>query len=207
MALLFHDLLTLKSFDCLSTCEQVIIEVPPLQGANAKFQIRSVVDKMVTKCPNVTLIVQPSYRPRTDRVTWLTDWNADDTYPFRFHQTCSCRCLGGHGRVAGSHVLYYLGSTVAALQVEPCTEVPMAQAVRSVLTLGLEDVLCHILDTAPDPPRSRGAQRVPDSKFAHSHQTSASSPREVSPPMLKKRRKLRRSAFRNLGLRFKSRRS
>ena len=197
MTYLFHDLIVLKSFEIFSTFEHIIMEIPPIQGANAKFQVRAIVDKLIPKCSSVTVIVQPSYRPRTDRISWLNEWNDDDTSPFKFVKTCSCKCArSGGARTAGCHLLYYVGTTNASLSFQQCTDVPSSQVSIHLLRLGLEDLVCDVLDTLPDPSRCSGAQRVPDS-------LSTSDFGKAYPTDAKEKEKAKKKRLQELGIEVK----
>ena len=212
MTLLFHEATKLKSFECFAGCEHTVIEVPPFRGTQAQHQVSKLVDSISAHCDNVTVICQPSYRPRTDRCEWLTEWNGDTAMRFRFHQTCCCQC-GVTSRTAGCHLRYYVGSTDPQLQVGACAEVPMAQPGRVLLIQGLEDILSFVLgkvslpanhSLSSDPPRtsSRGAQRVPDS-IQHSDSVTADASLSASqafPTDAKEREKAKKKRLQELGV-------
>lgn len=76
----------------LSTAHVVVLEIPSVMAAKLEQNLLSLVQKMLAMNIVVLAIVQPSLRRKNDRSVWLHRWNHSRHTPFKFSQTCSCKC-------------------------------------------------------------------------------------------------------------------
>ena len=119
---LLHDLLHVKSsLPELSQAWLVAAELPANVEDGFEQLALSFTAKVLKQCPRMLMVVQPSFRRRSNRSVWVTRWNQHRGFkPFEFSQTCSCRVGDG---VPGCHVTTYVG-TVENFKFQMCESVP-----------------------------------------------------------------------------------
>ena len=118
-----HDMMrSLKApLDELSSAHAVVLEAPPIVTQRFEHDMLNFVRKVMSQCPNLAIIVQPSLRRKSNKALWVHRWNRLHNAPFRFRQTCSCKT---GNVVPGCHLTCLVGTTREEIQMSPCAEVP-----------------------------------------------------------------------------------
>ena len=121
----------------LSAADAVMLEAPPVAEGKYERNMLAFISRMLTQCPNVTIIVQPSLRRKSEKATWIQKWNLLQHEPFKFHQTCSCK-LGN--ATPNCHSRYMIGSTMD-FTYGACTEIPTLSAANVTVNSSLGGAL------------------------------------------------------------------
>ena len=128
----------------LSAADAVMLEVPPTAERRYEHTMLDFTNRILPQCANVTILVQPSLRRKSERPTWVQRWNFLKNTPFKFKQTCSCK-LGNH--TPNCHFTYLVGSTMD-LGLAGCAEVATLSASQEALRLSLGGALSSIATCA-----------------------------------------------------------
>ena len=132
--------------DELSTAHAVVLEAPSIVTHKFEHDMLNFTQKILSQCPALAIIVQPSLRRKSNKSLWVHRWNRLHNAPFKFRQTCSCQTGNA---VPGCHLTCMIGST-RDLQLSPCAEIPTycATSASSQLSLGatLHVISASLLD-------------------------------------------------------------
>ena len=110
--------------DELSTAHAVVLEASSIVTQRFEHDMLNLTSKVISQCPHLAVIVQPSLRRKSNKTLWVSRWNRLRSTPFKFRQTCSCKM----GNAApGCHLALLVGTTMD-IDMSPCAEVSTLSA-------------------------------------------------------------------------------